>query len=168
MTSSLEEIKEYYKNYTDDNNYVYKSSGDYIIVLSLTEKSDTNRDRSVVDPNYARYRASTALTELIFNKFDHLKTLVSIRNMPYETELIYEVGEIAQPDGYDNDINEVNTNGIHFFNTIDAAYYYNFKCPPDFTGELKEFDQLGTYLESTFYLNGIKQQTETTTEATEE
>jgi antitoxin component YwqK of YwqJK toxin-antitoxin module len=41
-------------------------------------------------------------------------------------KIIYEVGQFAIADFYNIDIDKICTNGIHYFLTLEAAFYYHY------------------------------------------
>ena len=106
--------------YISDPKYVYKSCGNYIVVLEKLIDTITNELRTnITDPKYAKYRANKLKTILIINKFDPLDVIMEIENSFYAKKVVYRTGEIIEIDDYDYDANEVCTRGIHYFKTIE-------------------------------------------------
>jgi hypothetical protein len=112
--------------YGDNYRYKYASSG-HIIVMEKTINTKTNEQRIVFDENYAKYRASEMKVLLIIN----ISTLNIVRrprtvfNVGKQVSM-YRVDKIVIPDAYDENINVVCTNGIHYFKTLEGAYYYRY------------------------------------------
>jgi len=93
--------------------------------MKLLDDTKTNMNRKdITDPTNAtnaKYRADKLYTELIFNKRDPNETIQSISNTFYKNVITYTVNSITYPDSFDNDLNRVCTNGIHFFKSIKRA-----------------------------------------------
>jgi hypothetical protein len=109
--------------------YVFKScEKEWIVVLKKTENTLTNEARADIrDENHAKFRGSEFMVMNIINKFDNRKranTLHSSGMSMLLTPILYEIGEIAIPHEYDNDINNVCSCGIHYFKDPESAYYY--------------------------------------------
>ena len=57
-------------HYVDDPKYVFKSCGNYVVVLEKLPDTITNELRTTYDPRYSKYRANKLKTVLIFYKCD--------------------------------------------------------------------------------------------------
>jgi hypothetical protein len=135
MSLHLDKIKEKYKTYLESSKYVFKYCKEYsyinhkyndtIIILQKLEDTLTNESRKdVVDEKYAKFRANKLLVVLIFDINDLNIEYESIINI-LQIKTIYKKGEIVFPDNFDKNLNKVCSNGIHYFKTIDAAFYYS-------------------------------------------
>ena len=139
-------VQQLYSKYIVDPQYVYKSCGDYVVVMKLLEDTKTNLNRNdITDPTNAKYRADKLYTELIFNKFDPNKTVHSISNtFYYKNKITYMVNSITYPDSFDNDLDKVCTNGIHFFKSIERALLWELDFNKIlYTGEYKTYYENG-------------------------
>ena len=120
--SILNGIKEKYAEYVNNTIYVYKKcKDDLIVILEKLSYSRTNEERAVFNPNYAKYRADELKVVYIFNINDLSKHNISISM--YDLNFTYIIGKIVYA-SYDTQ-SFVCSTGIHYFKTIDAAYYYN-------------------------------------------
>ncbi len=127
-----------YKFYVDDSSYVFKlCHEEWLIILQKVSDTLTNESRQVTNPMFAKYRANKLLVcEIInINTYEIIDSYINIvhfipdYNEVFEeinATLEYKKGQIIVPDSYDLDLNKVCTNGIHYFKTILAAYYFRF------------------------------------------
>jgi hypothetical protein len=165
---SYESVKEKCKSYTDCvykmcNNYGDKQNGrdskKYLVILSKCAETKTNENRTcVVDKTCAKFRADMLKVENIID-VDTLKTKNQIAHVPFFDgeiqcyyETIYRIGNIVrstiQPCGedfYDKRINWVCGHGIHYFLTLEPAYFYGM-MPDGYSGTWKRYDDDGTVL----------------------
>jgi hypothetical protein len=72
---------------------------------------------------YSQYRANKLRVTLIFNKFDPFDIVEYIYNTNYHKSIKYEINKIVEEDDYNMDLNKIYTSGIHYFKTIEAAFY---------------------------------------------
>jgi antitoxin component YwqK of YwqJK toxin-antitoxin module len=131
--------------YTKSEYYVYKSCCDvlskkdktsrkWLVVMKKIKETKTNEDRSkVIYFNNAKFRENKLKDIKIFNKNNPDKTKKMIINEYENKKLRYTVGRIVKIDDYDEDIEIVCSNGIHYFKTLEPAYYYgdmqkNYTC----------------------------------------
>jgi hypothetical protein len=112
-------------NCEDDPTIKYKRCHEYIVQLKTTETTRTNESRSnVVNANFAKFRGIGLICTKILDTYNC--TFVNeIYNYFYNSSIVYEVNEIPIPDGYTEDIEVVCGHGVHFFNTLFAACFYN-------------------------------------------
>ena len=75
--------------------------------------------------------------------------------MHLRSETVYEVGKIVYPDTYDHNIENVCSNGIHYFKTIEPAYFYR-NPPINYTGIAICWHNNGQKYSEGPMLNGIK------------
>ncbi len=168
-------IKSTYPELLVNSKLVFKSSKYFwIVVLEKTEKTKTNESRDkIAVPEFAWYRGSEFKVVKIFNKFDPSHTINSIENNKIfkglHNNLTYTVGEIVSPSifitkngeehgHYDEDMNNIHSYGIHYFKTMDAAFYYDLhKIPTDqgeYTGKYYQFFPNGKILMEIDYYSG--------------
>jgi antitoxin component YwqK of YwqJK toxin-antitoxin module len=111
-----------------------KCRNDRIVVLEIL--GETNEGRSnVVDRNHAKMRCSKALVLRIYDMHDEsIEYDEAFGIHQYHVAFRYGVGEIVEPDSFNENIESVCTNGIHYFLSESTAYFYQFNCPREFTG----------------------------------
>lgn len=147
MTSKLINLQKKCEEYTKDQSYVYKSVFDieekkshcmkwkWLVIMKKLDTTKTNEDRkAVVDANYAKFRANELQVIKIINITTPETERTQITNDFEGIKLMYKVGEIVKPNSYNDDINEICSNGIHYFKTLESAYYYENELS-DFTGK---------------------------------
>src|SRR5205823_528566 len=91
----------------------------------------------VVDARFAKYRANKLKVLMIIN-IRNLSSIVSIdhfyeNSFDKKTFITYIVDKVVYPDKFDDNIDNVCSNGIHYFKSIDRAYNYA-SPPPSYTG----------------------------------
>jgi len=125
-----EKIKEYKQRNPSvkDSELKYKRCEEYFILLFIPDHVDTNESRpNVKDPRYAKFRAKEAYCIGIFDS-DFSRWCLEYTNEIIlwdggkEKTLLYRVDTWIQPDGFDTCLETVCTSGIHYFNSLLAAY----------------------------------------------
>lgn len=137
-------------------NIVYKSCGNYIVVLKKLENTITNENRcGIVDSNHAKFRANTLMTILIINKMNG-QLVTKITNSCYSKKIfLYELNKIAIVNDYDMHSNIICAPGIHYFKSIESAYFYDFKnIETHYTGTIKKWLSDGYLYQEYELLNG--------------
>jgi len=139
----MEQITSIYEIYSDivsNPKYGFKSCGDSIVVLEKLEDTITNESRQdIIDPLHASYRGNKFFVKIIFKKMMPSMTLDYIHNTTYLNDtMVYKTGEICET-SFDNDITQVNSSGIHYFISVDTAFYYNMTVDDKYTGWLWEY-----------------------------
>ncbi len=156
MQAQIDKIKSTYETYINDPKYVYKScQEEWIVILQKLDDTKTNEARAgtrINDIKYAKCRANKLVVVLIFNKFDCEKTTQTITNSVYNPGAIeYNVNSIVIPNIYDEYIHTVCTNGIHYYLSIEPAFY--LELPP-------LYDEINVYCrwdtDGGKYINGKK------------
>jgi antitoxin component YwqK of YwqJK toxin-antitoxin module len=134
--------------YISNPKYVYKSCGNYVVVLEKLDDTRTNESRSnIADPKYAKYRANKLKTILIINKFDPSDVIMEIENSFYAKKVVYRTGEIIEIDDYNYNLNKVCSTGIHYFKTVEKSFFWELlKFNPKFTGKLIKWYENGNKL----------------------
>ena len=113
--------------------YVYKTCSRCIVIMKFLSDTRTNEKRkNVANPLYAKFRADKLFVVAIINIHDFYNFATTLNNN-YDIKTKYEVGQIVRPNFFDENIDKICSHGIHYFKTIDAAYYYN-DVPSGFTG----------------------------------
>lgn len=153
---SFKQLCEIYKNRFEDeskdnehSNHVFKSClRKYIIVLKKCHDTITNEARdSVVDKNMAKFRADILHVLLIIDLEDGSTDTTEIINTYWDDKWIqrrtvYTVGLDVEPDSFDQNINRICSNGIHYFNSLERAYYYD-RYWVNYTGPHKRWHENG-------------------------
>lgn len=145
----------------------------WLIVLKKISNTKTNELRKVQNKNFAIYRGDVFTVMAIFNTMNPTETLDSIdntseyieykqsytmrthKNIIYDKNEVYTVGETVRSHFYTKDLLKIyNAYGIHFFTTIEAAYYYGIGDLYDFLIDPAEIINTGKYLK--YDINGAK------------
>ena len=107
-----------------------KCQGRRIVELEIL--GDTNEDRvDIVDKQCAMMRCSEARVIQIYDMFDN-DIKYDLACGFYKHDEVgeipdcpkYRLGQIAKPDKWDDNIDEVHTNGIHYFLSKEPAFYW--------------------------------------------
>lgn len=163
--SNLDKIKELCKKFIKDDNFVYKASQNivsktdktrkWIIVLKKSPETKTNEDRDdIFDEKYSKYRADKLEVILIINMIT-LKTNKTFVVNEFKGHIIkYEVGKIVECDKYDDSTKDYLSRGIHYFKSLDGAYYFG-KVPSKFIGKWYMWYDNGRLL-CEFYIDNEK------------
>jgi hypothetical protein len=121
-TNILEEIKPFFQHCT---NHKFKRIHDCLIALELTNLDtitpETNEDRVVADSRFAKYRTQFAYVTCIFD-IRKKEYVFSVLNLPRCVR--YQVNHWMLADGFEPNHDIVCGSGIHYFNTLEAAFFY--------------------------------------------
>ena len=164
MSEHLTILTEHIQKRYPEGQFLYKSCStadeSWIVVLELTKYARTNQTRLLAsDPNrkYAKFRSSLLKVIDIINKFDQTKTIDSIESSVYtESKVKYVKKKIVKSNLFDCDLSEVCSNGIHFFESIEAAFYYELRGLHNYTGHWTAWDDDGQKYSEGDFLNGEK------------
>jgi antitoxin component YwqK of YwqJK toxin-antitoxin module len=153
----LSQCIEFCKQYDNDPAIVYKSCGHQIVVLKKLEETLTSEERNnVIDPQHAKFRANKLEVLCIFSKSNPDEQLESVNNTIYKKrQLTYSVGEIISVDDYDANVDNICAQGIHYFKSVTAAYYYKLS-KRNFTGTYIKYHDCGNVMSEREYVNGVK------------
>ena len=136
---------------------VFKSCKDWIVVMKKNPDTETNELRSVVNEMYAKYRANKLRVIKIFNKLNPTATVSHVSSNAYEKKSItYRVGQcvyVKEVD-FDTDMNNVCSTGIHYFKSVEAAFY--FELPKKYTGPYYKWSSDGDNVAEGYYENDLK------------
>jgi hypothetical protein len=156
MFMSLKDLEKICEQYSDD--CVYKSClGRYFIVLEKMQTTQTNEMRkSAVDWRYAKYRGDGFLVLRIIDLLGLEETVETIENEMDGKTTVYTVGRIAVPDNFDQNLEKVCCSGIHYYTTIEPAYYRAAKQSDCFSGTMVEHYNNGEMRSGGVMLNGMK------------
>ena len=163
MTYNIEELlkqlTEELEEYINDKKYVYKTCGDFIVVLEKLEETITNENRSNVsqigdDKLYAKYRANKLLVKKIINKYDLTKCeKVMSSGICCLIKIEYKINEYVYPNKFDDNLEEVCSFGIHYFLNLKRAFYYGIEME-NMTGEYLDWCDSGELSEKYNYVDG--------------
>lgn len=142
---------------------IYNSAGDgeYIVEMELCHDSLTDSDRSVIDRRYADFRTNKVLIKKIYRKDNESETLNEIHS-DYAQENGINSFQITKyvvsnepliDNNFNHNINNIWLAGIHYFESKDAAYFYNNNLI-NFTGLAKKWNRDGFLIEQQEYVNG--------------
>jgi hypothetical protein len=141
LPRSVETIRKKYS----DVKYVFKKCIDlgdedndrrWLVVLEKLSDTRTNeKRRGIHDSKFAKFRADKLKVIEIFDVNNLNVDRKSITNVytdnKYEGyddvifhKIVYTVGDIVYPDFYDEAIENVCSNGIHYFKSFDTAFSY--------------------------------------------
>ena len=155
LVATIEYIKEKYP----EGKYLYKSCDKkWIVVLETISGSITNQTRLTVDyptRKFAKFRSNKLKVIDIIDKFDHTKTINSVKNSVYteKAKIEYVKGTIVESDSFDMDLITVCSNGIHFFESVEPAFYYELD-DRNYTGHYKSWHDDGQKWQEGDYLDG--------------
>jgi antitoxin component YwqK of YwqJK toxin-antitoxin module len=151
MLNNLDIINSLYNYYVEDDQFVYKScESEWIVILRKLKDTITNENRwDIVNIKFAKFRANKLEVVLIINKNDPTIITKQISNSNYKSKITYKVGEIVIINDYDMNLSNVCSTGIHYFKTIECAYYFDNekKC----IGNYKKWFNDGTLCKQCYY-----------------
>lgn len=140
-------------NRLNDSKDTYKER-DWLIVMKKLEITKTNESRlDVLDERYAKFRADKCEVIKIIN-IHTLATTAYVINKYDCIETKYEVGKIVEAHEFDNDKEKVCSSGIHYFKSLEAAYFYELLIKQD--GILIKWHDNGQKGAEGKYLNRMK------------
>lgn len=130
----------------------------WLVVLEKLSDTVTNENRKVIDHRYAKYRADKLKVVEIINPDNPDETCERIThnaviNSKSATNTVYVKNEVVIADSYDNDVDNVCANGIHYFRSIEPAYYFR-KVPRKHHGKWKSWYRTGQIARDFSYNHG--------------
>lgn len=146
--------------FTENNKYVYKSCNrDCIIVLEKLPDTVTNENRkSIINPAYAKYRANKLKVIFIFNKLNltilpHVHNIIdNLMFLARDEQIKYIKNENAESYEYDNNPENVISEGIHYYTSLEGAYYSEFMN--NYSGPYVRYFSNGQLAYKINYING--------------
>lgn len=123
---SLEVLTKLVDDFKIDGELAYKKRfPNYIIVMKKLVDTITNESRAdVVDSANAKFRADKLEVVLIINVRNGTTTQQTLTNWFNNMSVQYTVGRIVKPDKFDDNLNVVCSSGIHYFKSLERAYFY--------------------------------------------
>jgi antitoxin component YwqK of YwqJK toxin-antitoxin module len=139
----------------DDDKMRYKSSDNYIIELEIPIGSKTNESRkNIINKDHAWFRSERALVKKIYHKITK-KNVFGIQS-DSNPRFVYIVGKIIEIKDFDDNCDNIDTTGIHYFLTKESAFFYNFIIPKQYTGKYNQFSENGRKNHTVEYIEGKK------------
>ena len=127
-----------------------KLQNGYIAKLEILGKTNENR-KNIANPQYAKYRTSKVKVLKIFHMNGEVNNaepqmndetqIIEQMNGLYDKNFVYIVGKEMLSD-YDEDVNVMCSQGIHYFKTLEQAKMWNlYSSPPSplYTGKYIEW-----------------------------
>lgn len=103
----------------------------------ISEEDNSLNTITILDPCdnilYAKYRANKLKVIVIFDINDPFNIKSSYINYFKKNITHYIINEIVVPDSFDKDKDIICSGGIHYYKTIDVAYFHG-KIPTGYTG----------------------------------
>ena len=155
----IDQLINYCNGLHSDASFVFKScQKEWIVILQKINNTITNESRTnVIDHIYAKFRGNHFLVVDIINKFDINKHIDEITNSYYAYDIInYKKGEIVKSNSFDEDLINVCSNGIHYFKSIEPAFYYEVGGLKNKNGIYKEWYDNGQIKLKCNYIDGEK------------
>jgi antitoxin component YwqK of YwqJK toxin-antitoxin module len=166
LTENQKKIFSVCEKYSKDPTFVYKycvdivSSKPYIVVMQKIDDGKNNEGRSeVINKNYAKFRANKLkVIEIIDYDFPETTVDSITTQYPHSNHVtnrtFYKKNNIVVPNNYDENINNVCSTGIHYFNTLFPALFYRH-VPDNLTGEWYEWNENGIKTKKSNHKNGL-------------
>lgn len=119
----------------DDSEYEGKERKWLVVLEKLSDTRTTEKRDGVYNPNFAKFRADKLKVIEIINVNNLNNDKKSITNVytdnKYEGyddviyhKMVYTVNDVVFPDFFDDCIDNVCSNGIHYFKSFDMAFAY--------------------------------------------
>lgn len=137
------------------NHYVYKMCEPHWIVVmeKLPNTLTTEHRTTIFDHNHAKFRANMLNVLQIINIFNVTDQPNTITNTFGSHLAQYTVNQIVYPDAYEINPNIVFAGGIHYFCSLETAFYY--RCiDNNFTGLWRTWHDNGRIKSDCEYVNG--------------
>ena len=128
----------------------YKKCQDNRIVKLEILGSNNEGRLNIVNAKFAKMRCSEAMVLDIYDMFDTGIKYDEARGLR-DKSFSYKVGEIVKPDRWDDDINDICSNGIHYFLSNVPAFYWDYT--PE-NGDCKEWCSNGELCVKCTYKDG--------------
>ena len=154
----LDRIKRKYKHYIENPLCVYKlCQSEWLVIMEKLPSTKTNETRpNVKNHMYAKFRANKLKVLAIVNVNNEKNLAVLLHTFQFEninSTVLYEVEKEVTPDHFDKEIENVCSNGIHYFKMIDRAFLYR-DSPIDYTGIWFDWYDSGQIKNRQIYVNG--------------
>jgi antitoxin component YwqK of YwqJK toxin-antitoxin module len=149
------------KKQCPEKKYLFKSCQFcWIVILQKLDETITTQERFPINYSarlFAKYRANKLRVTKIINKFNPNKTTNRVSSSVYnENKVDYIEGEIVIPDSFNKKLDDVCSHGIHFFESVEPAFYYELDTYESYTGHFVSWHQNGQKRAEGDYLDGNK------------
>ena len=128
-----------------------KLQNNYIAKLEILGKTNENR-KNIANLQYAKYRTSKVKVLEIFHMNDKTRVIKQMNGL-YDINFVYTAGEEICIDNYDENINEVCSQGIHYFKTSEQAKMWQLPLY-NYTGKYMDWYDDGNKMCEGEYKNG--------------
>uniref|UniRef100_A0A6C0ECH9 Uncharacterized protein n=1 Tax=viral metagenome TaxID=1070528 RepID=A0A6C0ECH9_9ZZZZ len=157
MSHTLEQLRKLFEEYENDESIVYKKCKDSIVALKKLKDTITNESRKgIYNPLFAKFRADKLKVIKIVDIVT-LESLKCVNNYIYDKSIEYKLNKIVEEPDFDKNLDRICAKGIHYFKTLDPAYYFSF-CPlvdnNKYTGSIIKYDDNGLKKRETNWKKG--------------
>jgi len=126
-------------------------------IVKLRIEDQNNEQRTDIKPenaHFAKYRCERAFVLDIYHSLDKSNRIDKGYGL-YDPTFLYTVGEYVSIEDYDQDLELICSNGIHYFLSEENAYFWKFDIS-NYTGIWKYWHPNGQLERQIFYKNGQK------------
>lgn len=137
------------------NRCVYKRCAhSKLVVMEKLPETRTNEKRTNVSNFlFAKFRADMLKTVAIFDIHNPQKRIHRVANRFKDDCVEYSVGNVTVASGFDESLNLVKGRGLHYFHTLDCAFY--FRDPvKSYSGPWYEWYHSGSPMKCGDVING--------------
>ncbi len=147
----MEKLQEECKQDTNEV-FVFKRCGEYIVILKKPQQifKCNEMRKDVKDKKYAKFRCNGLYVVDVI----HSLTLKHNKDILHRSPFMwirYEVNQFVTPDFYTENIDIICGHGIHYFLSLEAAYY---ECVIE-NGRHLQFRDNGQLQSDTLYKEGV-------------
>ena len=157
VNSMLEYIKRICEPYINDFMCVYKLClNEWLIVMKKQIHTMTNEKRkNIWNPTCAKFRANELLVITIININNGI-SIDCIENTFNGSTITYVTGKRVTATQFDTKLDNICSHGIHYFKSVDVAFYYRKVVPKRYTGFWYRWYDNGRDLCKGKYIDGKK------------
>lgn len=121
----MELVNQLYSSYLSNDEYVYKTNNDWVIILKKLNNTITNEVRdNVKDHNFALFRGNTFYVKKIFNKYEPSKTMSFLdTNIQCLSGMKFIKNQIVAYNSFDYNLNNIYGDGIYYYKSVEPAFY---------------------------------------------
>jgi len=113
------------------------------LIAKLCIKGENNECRNdIIDENTASFRCSKATVLDIYNMYDETKKCETGYSLMYP-DFVYTIGKTLLVNNYEQDPEIICAPGIHYFKSLEPAYYAYLLISIPYTGDYKTFKYNG-------------------------
>lgn len=119
-------LKKACSDFIKPGRFIYKRCNhSKLVVMEKLPVSMTNEQRTnVVNFWHAKFRADMLRTVAIFDMHNPGRRLARVSNTFKDNNVEYSVGHVTVASGFDKSLNLVKGEGLHYFHTLDCAFYF--------------------------------------------